>query len=298
MKTIESLRKNIKSAEDLRAIVKTMKTLAAVNIRHYEKAVESVSNYYRTIELGLQVVLQRGPAQLRPLSKDKGKGVCAVIFGSDQGLCGGFNDHIVSHAFEVMYEREAIREQKLVVCVGSRAAVLLDKEGHPAHELYPVPGSLAGVTPLIQEIVLKIEGWQREGRIDTVLLFHNKPVSSVAYEPHTVHLLPLADEWFESIAGKKWPTRMLPTFTMDRAKLFSSLIFQYGFVSLYRAFVESIASENTARLTSMQSAEKNIEERLEEIYTQYRQQRQDSITAELLDIVSGFEALRDDKEVM
>jgi len=296
MKTIESLGKSIKSAEELRTIVRTMKTLAAVNIRHYEKAVESVSNYYRTIELGLQVVVQRGPAHLLPLSRDEGKGLCAVIFGSDQGLCGGFNDHIASHAFKVMYEREAVRGQRTVVCVGSRAGAFLEKEGHPVHELYPVPGSLAGVTPLIQEIVLKIQAWQREGRIDTVVLFHNKPVSSVSYEPHTVHLLPLADKWFESVAGAKWPTHMLPTFTMDRNELFSSLIFQYAFISLYRAFVESIASENAARLSSMQAAEKNIEERLEEIYAQYRQQRQDSITAELLDIVSGFEALRDDKE--
>ena len=87
-----------------KSIVKTMKTLAAVNIRHYEKAVESVSEYYRTIEMGLQVVLHRGLIELPAKRHVKDGGLCAVIFGSDQGLCGGFNDHIVSHSLNVMNE--------------------------------------------------------------------------------------------------------------------------------------------------------------------------------------------------
>jgi F-type H+-transporting ATPase subunit gamma len=79
---------------------------------------------------------------------------------------------------------------------------------------------------------------------------------------------------------------------MDRERLFSALIHQYLFVSLYRAFAESLASENAARLAAMQNAERNIEERLGELNRQYHQQRQTAITSELLDIVSGFEALR------
>ncbi len=79
---------------------------------------------------------------------------------------------------------------------------------------------------------------------------------------------------------------------MDRNRLFSALIRQYVFVSLYRACVESMASENASRLTSMQAAEKNIEDRLEELNAQYRHERQSSITSELLDIISGFEALQ------
>jgi F-type H+-transporting ATPase subunit gamma len=78
---------------------------------------------------------------------------------------------------------------------------------------------------------------------------------------------------------------------MDWNRLFSSLIRQFLFVSLYRAFAESLASENASRLASMQGAERNIEERLIELNTQFHQQRQMSITEELLDIVAGFETL-------
>lgn len=78
---------------------------------------------------------------------------------------------------------------------------------------------------------------------------------------------------------------------MDSRRLFSALIRQYLFVSIYRAFAESLASENASRLAAMQLAEKNINERLEELDTDYHRQRQGSITAELLDIAAGFEAL-------
>lgn len=296
MPTLEAMRKKIQSAEDLRTIVRTMKTLSAVNIRHYEKAVESVAEYYRTVDLGLQVVLKKGPIDVLTVPEDKDTGLCAVIFGSDQGLCGGFNDHIVSHALEVMNVREVSRERRSVVCVGSRAADLLREEGQPVEEILPVPGSLAGITSVMQQIVMTINEWRGEGRIGSVSLFYNKPVSNISYDPHTEHLLPLEQEWFQTALNKSWPSRVLPTFTMERVNLFSSLIRQYIFVSLYRACIESMASENASRAASMQAAEKNIEERLEELNTLYRQKRQDSITSELLDIVSGFEALRSKTE--
>jgi F-type H+-transporting ATPase subunit gamma len=75
--------------------------------------------------------------------------------------------------------------------------------------------------------------------------------------------------------------------------LFMSLIREYLFVSLYRAFAESLASENASRLASMQNAEKNIEERLQELNGQFHRQRQMTITEELLDIVAGFEAMKE-----
>ena len=88
-----------------------------------------------------------------------------------------------------------------------------------------------------------------------------------------------------------WPTKMLPQFTMAQEQLFAALIRQYFFVYFYRACAESLASENASRLASMQIAQKNIAERLEELNRQYQQQRQTAITNELIDIVSGFEAL-------
>lgn len=296
MQTEEALRKRIRSAEDLYAIVKTMKTLSAVNIRHYEKAVESVSDYYQTVELGLQVVLKKGAIDVLTRSADKDSGTGIVIFGSDQGLCGGFNDQIVSFALEKIYDSSAPEEKNIMLCVGSRAGVILEEKAQPVREIYSVPNSFAGIVVMVQQILTVLNEMQETEDIHRIVFFYNRLLSTVSYKPSMMTLLPLDREKFESIAGKKWPNRVLPTFTMNRNALFSALVREYLFVSLFRAFAESMASENAARLSSMQAAEKNIEERLEEFNALYRHQRQSNITSELFDIVSGFEALMSEGE--
>jgi F-type H+-transporting ATPase subunit gamma len=106
-----------------------------------------------------------------------------------------------------------------------------------------------------------------------------------------VHLLPIDDQWLERHRYRTWDSTSLPMFTMDPDQLLSRLIQEYLFITIFRAFVESLASENAARLAAMQGAQKNIEELMEDLESQYNQLRQMSITEELLDIVSGFEAL-------
>ena len=141
-----------------------------------------------------------------------------------------------------------------------------------------------------------IEEWRSRKKIDRVILFFSEHLSGASYRPHALRLWPVDLEWLQNLEKKEWPTRSLPTFTMGWNRLFSLLIRQYLFVSLYRAFAESLASENASRLASMQGAERNIEERLRELNAQFHQQRQMSITEELLDIVAGFTALMHRKD--
>ena len=129
--------------------------------------------------------------------------------------------------------------------------------------------------------------------IDHFYLFYSHYISGATYRPHTSVLLPLDEAWIKSLEKQKWPSQSLPIFSMNWNALFSAFVREYLFVSLYRAFAESLASENASRLASMQSAEKNIEERLEELHVQFHRQRQMTITEELLDIVAGFEALKE-----
>ncbi|MEM7595783.1 MAG: F0F1 ATP synthase subunit gamma, partial [Cyanobacteria bacterium P01_A01_bin.83] len=106
-----------------------------------------------------------------------------------------------------------------------------------------------------------------------------------------LQIFPLNLVWLQQLKQKKWSGSSLPGFTMDKHKLASALFQQYFFVTLYRACAESLKSESTSRLAAMQMAEKNISERLSELNMQFNQQRQTTITEELLDIVAGFEAL-------
>jgi F-type H+-transporting ATPase subunit gamma len=291
VETIESLRRRIRSAEDLHTVVRTMKALAAVTIRQYEKAVESLGEYSRTVELGFQVMLRQRPPGVRLSQPALNERVGAIVFGSDQGMVGQFNEVIARYAAQELEERKVSQENLSLLAAGGRILARLEEAGQPVEDLITLPGSVAAVTPVVQSLVLKIESWRSKRGMDEVLLFFNRPLSGASYRPVTIQLLPVDIEWFGDLARKPWPCRAIPFFTMDWDRLFSLLIREYLFVSLYRAFAESLASENASRLASMQVAERNIENRLDELNAQYHQQRQNAIDAELFDLVAGFEAL-------
>jgi F-type H+-transporting ATPase subunit gamma len=293
MEELERLKRKIKNAKDLQSVVKIMKTISASNIREYEQAVDSLTEYNKTIEMGFQIILQNKNELLaaRPVKEKKRLG--AVIFGSDQGLCGSFNEQIAGYAIDKMNEIE--HEKSRALAVGERVIARLEEAGQPIEAHFSFFENHLGITQVMLDVLVKIEEWRLERNINRVVLFYNKPVSDAAFSPHMVYLFPLDIKWLNSLAEKKWPSRNLPTFSMDVDHLFSSLVRQYLFFSLYRAFVESLASENASRLISMQMAEKNIEEHLNDLNVQFHRQRQTAITSELLDIVTGFEALTEDR---
>ncbi|MFO7784362.1 MAG: F0F1 ATP synthase subunit gamma [Thermodesulfobacteriota bacterium] len=291
METVESLKRRIESTEDLQSVVKTMKALAAVKIRQFERAAESLEDYYRTVEMGLRAVFQGGHAGQVITRKGPGRVTGAVVFGSDQGMCGQLNDQMVGHAMNHLDGLRAGPDNRVVLAVGGRARARLEEWGQSVEATMALPGGVSGITPRVRDLLLKITTWQEELGVDRVFLFHSEPISGASYRPRTVDLLPLDEVWLAGLRETPWPTRALPFFRGDPQTLFSGLVREYLFVALFRGFAESLASENASRLASMQGAEKNIEERLEELQNRFHQQRQMSITEELLDIVSGFEAL-------
>ncbi len=294
METLEELKRKIESTEDLHSVVKTMKALAAVRIRQYERAVESLGDYNETVDVALRVAL-RNRLEITVGAKAGPKGqLGAVVFGSDQGMCGQLNDQVASHAMgEMARLSQGDPEKRLVMAVGERIRGRLEDAGQLVDERFPVPGSVTGITPLVQDLLTKIESWNAKQGISRIYIFFSKHLSGASYRAQTVYLLPVDKEWLARLREKEWPNRCLPMFTMDWDPLFSALIRQYLFVSLFRACAESLASENASRLASMQGAEKNIQDHMAELNMRYHQQRQMSITEELLDIVSGFEALSD-----
>lgn len=292
MEELERLRRRIKNARELQSVVKIMKMISAANVRQYGQAVESLLEYNRTIELGLQIVMMDRPVELlAPEPAPKKKQLGAVIFGSDQGLIGNFNELIAGFAVNKMKEIE--HEKQMALAIGERIIPRLEELGQPVEAYFSFFSGSLGTTPIMLDLLIKIEEWRQKEGVDQILLFYNRPVSAGSFRPYMAYLYPLDIKWLEGLGKKKWPSpsRSLPTFTMEREQLFSSLIRQYLFFSLYRAFVESLASENTSRLMAMQMAEKNIDEHLSDLNLQFHKQRQEAISSELLDIVTGFEAL-------
>jgi F-type H+-transporting ATPase subunit gamma len=292
MESAESLRRSIVITKELQSVVKTMKALAGVNIRQFERSARAVAEYSRTIEMGLQIALHRLGPDVVPLTRTPGRKLGAIVFGSDQGMCGLLNDQVVSHASRALQKLAIRRESQATLAVGVRAAAQLENLGRTVEDTVRVPGSSSAIGAAVEAVLRTIEEWHSQREIELVVLLYARPVSGAWYRVVGVRLLPLDAEWIQGLKTKRWPSHMIPMVTMDEAPLFQALIREYLFVSLFRAFAESLASENASRLASMQVAERNIDDRLRALTLESRQIRQDSITSELLDIIASFEALR------
>ena len=126
--TLEAMRRRIESAEDLYAVVRVMKALASANIRQNERAVESLAEYDRTIEAGLQIVLRNRPEAIATESAP-GRRWAVIVFGSDQGMCGSFNEQVATFALEEIEGLEALEADPIVLAVGARVTGRLEDAG-------------------------------------------------------------------------------------------------------------------------------------------------------------------------
>ncbi len=293
--TTASLRRKINSAGDLQSVVRTMKALAASSIGQYEQSVRALGDYYRTVELGLGVCLrQSGPAAKTPETRPADAGaIGAVVFGSDQGLVGQFNDAVADHAVQTL---RVLTDKPQIWAVGERVSARLADAGLPPVGLFAVPNSVKGITPLVGQILVESESRRSRDEVVGLHLFYNRPTSGAVYGPVHQRLLPLDKTWRRELTELRWPTKNLPEVLGGVAATLPALIREYLFVSLFRACAESLASENASRLAAMQRAEKNIDELLEELNGTFHRLRQSGIDAELFDVISGFEALGVERE--
>jgi F-type H+-transporting ATPase subunit gamma len=289
--TTANMRRKIAGAGDLQSVVRTMKAVAASSIGQYEKSVSALADYYRTVELGLGACFREsGPSPL--IAERKGKKVAgaigAVVFGSDQGLVGQFNDVVADYAVKTL---SALPTKAEIWAVGERVHERLADAGLPLMGLFTVPNSVKTITPLVGQILVESEARQRHGEVTELHLFYNRPTSGAVYTPVSQRLLPLDENWRRKLAKLPWPTGNLPEVMGGGTATLRALIREYLFVSLFRACAESLASENASRLAAMQRADKNIDELLEDLNRTFHRVRQDGIDEELFDVISGFEAL-------
>ena len=286
-----ALRRKIDSAADLQSVVRTMKAMAASNIGQYESAVRALDGYYRNVQLGLAACFRQGEAagaaRAEPPAAPAGA-VYAVVFGSDQGLVGQFNEAMVDFVAATLGQ---LSGRKVLWAVGQRLQSRLAEAGLAPELDFGLPNSIDAITALVGQILLEIETRREQGRVARVLLFHHSPTTGQICTPVAQPLLPLDEAWQDGLAATPWPTKNLPEVVNGLAQTLPAFVREYLFVSLFRACAESLASENASRLAAMQRAEKNIDELLEDLNRSFHHLRQSGIDEELFDVVSGFEAL-------
>jgi F-type H+-transporting ATPase subunit gamma len=309
--TLGSLRGKIDGADKLKSVVRTMKAMAASSIGQYETAVQALGDYERTVTLGLTACFRPARALAAPRLPRRGPTlVGAIVFGSDQGLVGQFNDAMGYFVEETLCK---LPGKKKLWVVGERLHARLADTGLPLSGLYGVPNSVTAITSLVGRLQIDselgcgigsatgTETHQTSGEPENacqnvyddahIYVFHHQPQSGAVYKPVCQRLLPLDTQWQQTLAETPWPTSSMPEALGNGTKLLRALIREYLFISLFKACAESLASENASRLAAMQRAEKNIEALSVELSRNFYRLRQNAIDEELFDVIAGFNSL-------
>lgn len=291
--TLVGVQRKIRSATELQSVVQNMKTLAAVNIGMYEKSDQALNDYWQAIELGLIGILdQRVIENIIGSTQQKQDGIGILVFGSDLGMVGGFNEYLVPKVVAQIGKEN----RKKIWPVGERIALKL-KESMPVENIYQVPESTKGIVELISRLIVDIVEAKEAGEFSRLVMIYNKPISAVAYQSLVHQLLPIDQDWISKLRSKSWPTKMIPQLLPNIQEATRLFFEEYLFIVMCRACADSLLSENISRLQAMQRAEKNIDSLLNILYTDYNQARQSSITEELFDVIFGYDALKDKNNV-
>jgi F-type H+-transporting ATPase subunit gamma len=255
-----------------------MKTLSSVSLGGYDRSARALDGYARNVESALRVVL-RGRSV--PGAGVETRRTVALVIGSDQGLVGRFNRSLVEH-----FEKYAEGRDATLLAAG-RALVARVATKREIDSVFAMPGSAKGVARCVKKIILRLDSVVSPDA--ELVVFHNKRRGG-AFECFTTRLLPIDARILARIKSSAHKGRNAPLFTSDFEPLFRHFLSELLFVGLYRAVSESLAAEHFTRMVTMQNAKKNIDERLGEMQVEYQTRRQDDITSELIDVISGFGA--------
>ena len=285
--SLQEMSQKIASATRVGRVVHIMKVIAASQIRKCEEAALASQQYSEIVLRALFALLYKG--HYAALKERKGPSDCAIaiIFGTDQGLVGAFNDRIVEYAAPILNRYR----EKTIFVIGSRVQGRLEDKGLKVEKCYPSLSSATSITSAIPGVLVDLEPLLLRNHQCDLLLFHNSLTHGKKCEPVSTKVLPLDESWKAKLAMTSWPTHQIPQVVDGKGGTLEEVLKEYMVVTLARTFAESMESENVCRLESMQRAEKNIEEVLTDLHLGFTLFRQSAIDAELFDVIAGFSAL-------
>jgi F-type H+-transporting ATPase subunit gamma len=285
-----SLGRRIAGAKDLSSVVRSMKALAASSITQYELAVESLHDYARTVESGLSVCLRGSDSAEHPASRPRSAAARgAIVYGSDQGLVGRFNESLLEFTAAALIALPG--KTTHVWAVGERMQDLVADSALPSPIALPVPHSVDAIAPIVSQMLIDVSLARVHGEVGEIHVFHNQPRADAGYAPISTRLLPLDARWQKGIEAIPWPAHVLPEVIGSVSTALPAFVRAHLFIVLFQACAQSLAAENASRLAAMQRAEDNIAKILDELHRTFHRVRQESIDEELFDVVSGYESL-------
>ncbi len=284
MDRLSEIQARIKNLGELADVVGAMRSLAAVRVQQARGALPGIRKYTEVIEGALAQAFALGSRAGEPSSTPgAGSGSAAIAFASEQGFVGAFNEHVLDRAATQL---SAPGDRLLVA--GSRGAALAAERHLAVAWTVPMTTHGDGVAEVARHVAEEVYRRAGRGELRRVTLVYARTSGGAASEVVVRTLLPFDPTPYLSAGAAAGPP---PLANLAPRELVDRLVDELVFAELMRAATESFASENGARLATMEAAHTSIAQKLDDLSRDERLRRQDEITTELLDIVTGAEAV-------
>jgi F-type H+-transporting ATPase subunit gamma len=288
--SLRDIRNRIGSVKSTRQITKAMKMVSAAKLRRAQDAVLKTRPYAQLLEQTISRLAARAAAEEVPahplLAPRVQRTAEVVVITSDRGLAGGFNSNIARRTQRFMTENGERYDRIELATIGRKGRDFFRARKIPVRKDYTgVHANLA--FGKADEIAREYAERYLSGEVDAVLLCYNEFKSAISQKPVVVQLLPV-----ETPPASSQATGIDFKYEPSRERLLASLLPRHVSMQVWRALLESAASEHGARMSAMESATKNAEEMIGMLTLQYNRARQAYVTKELMEIVGGAEALK------
>lgn len=279
MKTTKDIELKIKKFEDIGKIILSMKSIASLNVQKSQHQIESLRAYEDEINDSLKKILSYFPEV--SISFETGR-KAVVVYGSDQGLCGLFNEKIAKEAEERFLDKEGFQG---FIVIGKK---LDDAIINGKMKVFKAPVDYESIYSYASELIEYISSVYVSGKINELYVAYNQFMGIGRYRPVVKKIFPFEIEREELFA---FP----PVVDIKPTEILSNLIIEYIFANIYRAYLESFLSENGVRLMNMNNASKAIEKNINHLEIEKNYYRQEEITNEIEEIISAYKVIAGEK---
>ena len=293
MPNLKELKNRISSVKSTRKITSAMKMVAASKLRRAQELAESSRVYADSLSFILSSLAgnTKNSSDLPEIltGRENSKISLLIINSSDRGLCGGFNSNLFRNAKKWISDQQGQGKSVKIMTVGKKASSFYKKTDLDIVASFEDLNSNDRQLQVSEEIKNKIMELFENNEIDEVSILFNKFVSAISQEPTYQSLIPLNNE--ETSEDESEANNAIFEFEPDKNELLEYLVPRNFLTQIYRSVLESSASEHAARMTSMDNATRNAGDMIDRLTLTYNRTRQAFITKELIEIISGAEAV-------
>ncbi len=285
---IRDLRRRVKSVSNIQQITRAMKFVSAARLRKAQARMFAARPYATRMMSVLNSMATRVDPETHPLLQErKIEKTMLLVFTADKGLCGGFNHNLIKSAVQFIDDKK-LGDSLSLTLVGKKGSEWFKRRPWPIKHQYLNVMSRVDFSTA-KEIAEAVTQYYVEGEVDAVYLLYNQFKSVIAQTITLEPLLPIQKLDTENVDE----TMLDYIYEQPAEEIFDHLLPKHITIQVFRAMLESEASEQGARMSAMDAATNNAEDMIESITLHVNRVRQASITTELIEIVSGANALQE-----